>query len=417
MAIPENPPEIGIFATKDKPQASANFAEKACVKNTITKNRKPMSEPIIAPKGLAGVITDETTVSKVMPETNSLTYRGYPVQELSEHCSFEEVAYLLTHDDLPDADQLKAFSGKEKSYRDLSDDLLASIKLYPKNAHPMDTLRTAVSFAGMEDKRVWDDSPETNMDKYISLLAKIPAMIAASYRHAKGLDYIAPNKDLSLSENFFHMCFGKVPAPEVVKAFDVSLILYAEHSFNASTFATRVITSTTSDIYSAVCGGIGALKGPLHGGANEQVMHMLKEVGEPAVAKQWMLDALEQKKKVMGFGHRVYRSGDSRVPTMKKYTEKMAKFTGAEKWLEIANILEETMVSEKNIYPNLDFPAGPAYYMMGFEIDMFTPIFVMSRITGWSAHIMEQQANNKLIRPLSAYVGSPQREVKPMEKA
>jgi 2-methylcitrate synthase len=376
-----------------------------------------MSEHIIAPKGLAGVITDETSISKVMPETNSLTYRGYPVQELCEHCSFEEVAYLLTHDDLPNAAGLKAFSEKEKNHRELSKDLLASVKLYPKNAHPMDTLRTGVSFVGMEDERIWDDSPQTNMDKFISLLAKIPGMIAASYRHAKGLNYIAPDKRLGLSENFFHMCFGKVPAPEVVKAFDVSLILYAEHSFNASTFAARVITSTTSDIYSAVCGGIGALKGPLHGGANEQVMHMLKEVGEPAVAKEWMLDALAQKKKVMGFGHRVYRSGDSRVPTMKKYTEKMAKFTGEEKWLEIANILEHTMVSEKNIYPNLDFPAGPAYYMMGFEIDMFTPIFVMSRITGWSAHIMEQQADNRLIRPLSAYVGSPQREVKRMEKA
>jgi len=373
-----------------------------------------MSDKIIAPKGLAGVITDETSISKVMPETNSLTYRGYPVQDLSEHCSFEEVAYLMTHDDLPNAEQLSDFAGKEKSYRDLSDELLKVIKMFPKEAHPMDTLRTAVSYIGMEDPRIWDDSPKTNMDKFISLLAKIPTAIAAAYRHSKGLDYIAPNGDLSISENFFHMCFGKVPAKEVVKAFDVSLILYAEHSFNASTFTTRVITSTTSDIYSAVVGGIGALKGPLHGGANEQVMHMLKEVGEPSKAKEWMLEALEQKKKVMGFGHRVYRKGDSRVPTMKKYTEKMADFTGEKKWLEIANILEETMVSEKGIHPNLDFPAGPAYYMMGFEIDMFTPIFVMSRVTGWCAHIMEQQANNRIIRPLSEYIGETEKSVKPI---
>jgi 2-methylcitrate synthase len=371
-----------------------------------------MTDKITVPKGLAGVITDDTSISKVMPESNSLTYRGYRVQDLSEKCSFEEVAYLLTHDDLPSPGELKSFSDKEKSYRDISKELLAAISYFPKAAHPMDSLRTGVSFLGMEDKRIWDDSPETSMDKFIGMLARIPTIIAASYRHEKGLEYIAPDKSLGLSENFFHMCFGKVPAPEVVKAFDVSLILYAEHSFNASTFAARVITSTTSDMYSAVVGGIGALKGPLHGGANEQVMHMLKEVGEPALAKQWMLDALAQKKKVMGFGHRVYRNGDSRVPTMKKYTEKMAKFTGAEKWLEIANILEETMVSEKNIYPNLDFPAGPAYYMMGFEIDMFTPIFVMSRITGWSAHIMEQRADNKLIRPLSAYIGSPERDVR-----
>ncbi|MGB6034808.1 MAG: bifunctional 2-methylcitrate synthase/citrate synthase [Cryomorphaceae bacterium] len=373
-----------------------------------------MSDKIIAPKGLAGVITDETSISKVMPEINSLVYRGYKVQDLAEVCSFEEVAYLMTHPDLPNADQLADFAGKEKSYRDLSDDLLKVIKMFPKEAHPMDTLRTAVSFIGMEDPRIWDDSPKTNMDKFISLLAKIPTAIAVAYRHSKGLDFIAPNKELSISENFFHMCFGKVPAKEVVKAFDVSLILYAEHSFNASTFATRVITSTTSDMYSAVVGGIGALKGPLHGGANEQVMHMLKEVGEPSKAKEWMLEALEEKKKVMGFGHRVYRKGDSRVPTMKKYTVKMADFTGEKKWLEIANILEETMVSEKGIHPNLDFPAGPAYYMMGFEIDMFTPIFVMSRITGWCAHIMEQQANNRIIRPLSEYIGETEKSVTPI---
>jgi 2-methylcitrate synthase len=287
-----------------------------------------MSEKIIAPKGLAGVITDDTSISKVMPEINSLVYRGYKVQDLAEHCSFEEVAYLMVNTDLPNADQLAAFTKSERSKRGLSDDLKAVIGYFPKGAHPMDTLRTGVSFLGMEDKRIWDDSPATNMDKFIGLLARIPTIIAASYRHHKGLEYIAPDSNMSMSENFFHMCFGKVPAKEVIKAFDVSLILYAEHSFNASTFATRVITSTTSDMYSAVVGGIGALKGPLHGGANEQVMHMLKEVGEAATAREWMLDALKNKKKVMGFGHRVYRNGDSRVPTMKKYTEKMASFTG-----------------------------------------------------------------------------------------
>lgn len=371
-----------------------------------------MPENIIAPKGLAGVVADDTAISKVMPEINSLVYRGYKVQDLAEKCNFEEVAFLLVNGDLPDQAQLNAFTAVERGEREISADLKAVIERFPKEAHPMDTLRTAVSFVGMEDPRIWDDSRETSIEKYISLLAKIPTIIAASYRHAKGKDFIDPDKNLSISENFFHMCFGKVPAKEVIKAFDVSLILYAEHSFNASTFTTRVITSTTSDMYSAVVGGIGALKGPLHGGANEQVMHMLKEVGEPEKAKQWMLTALEEKRKVMGFGHRVYRKGDSRVPTMKKYTEKMASFTGEEKWLEIANILEDTMVSEKGIHPNLDFPAGPAYYMMGFEIDMFTPIFVMSRVTGWCAHIIEQRADNKIIRPLSGYNGESERGVK-----
>ena len=374
-----------------------------------------MAENIKVAKGLAGVITDETSVSKVMAETNSLTYRGYAVQDLCEKCSWEEVAFLMVNKELPSSNELADFIKKEKEYRNISKDLLDVIHKFPKGSHPMDTLRTGVSYLGMEDDRIWDNSAVVNMDKYIRMLAKIPTIIAATYRHKIGKPFIEPRNDLSFSENFFHMCFGKVPAKEVIKAFDVSLILYAEHSFNASTFATRVITSTTSDIYSAVCGGIGALKGPLHGGANEQVMHMLKEIGEVKNAKDWILDALKNKRKIMGFGHRVYKSGDSRVPTMRKYAEKIASFTGGEKWIQISNILRDKMIKEKNIYPNLDFPAGPAYYMMGFDIEMFTPIFVMSRITGWTAHIMEQTADNKIIRPLSAYTGSPEREVLSIE--
>jgi 2-methylcitrate synthase len=367
-------------------------------------------QPIIY-KGLAGVTVDTTSISKVMPETNSLTYRGYAVQDLCEKKSFEDVAYLLVNDDLPNLGQRSEFIANEKSQRQLSAELLQALKLLPKNADPMDSLRTGISILGCEDPRIWDSSREANMDKYISMLAKIPAIIAASYRHKIGEEFIPADKNMEFSENFFQMCFGKVPAKEVIKAFDVSLILYAEHSFNASTFTARVITSTTSDIYSAVTGAIGALKGPLHGGANEQVMHMLKEVGNKENAEAWMLDALEKKKKIMGFGHRVYRSGDSRVPTMKKYALKTAEFTNNQALMETSAILEETMVREKGIYPNLDFPAGPAYYMMGFEIEMFTPIFVMSRIAGWAAHVLEQNVGNKLIRPLSAYNGVGQREV------
>lgn len=361
--------------------------------------------------GLEGVVMDKTSISKVMAASNSLTYRGYRVQDLCEKCSFEEVAYLLWHDDLPKSSELKSFETKERSLRELPKNVTEALKLVNKNCHPMDFLRTGVSMLGCEDERIWDNTPQTNMDKAISLLAKIPTIIAYSYRLKEGKPLIPPSKDLSISENFFKMYFGEVPAKEVVKAFDVSLILYAEHSFNASTFAARVITSTTSDIYSAVVGGIGALKGPLHGGANEQVMYLLKEVEDPSKAEAWMKKALAEKRKIMGFGHRVYKNGDSRVPTMKKYMTKMADFTGARKWLDISNALEKVMVAEKKIYPNLDFPAGPAYYMMGFEIEMFTPIFVMSRITGWSAHIMEQTANNRLIRPLSEYIGQPEREI------
>lgn len=382
----------------------------------INPDYVPEPDKMNVKKGLEGAVIDTTSVSKVNPHTNSLIYRGYPVQDLAEHCSFEEVAYLMYNGELPTQAQLTEFTKKERGYRDISTTLLNVIKALPQKCHPMDSIRTAVSFLGAEDARIWDASPDTNMDKAIMLLAKIPTMVAADYRFKKGLDFIAPKSDLSFAENFFHMCFGKVPQKEVVKAFDVSLILYAEHSFNASTFTSRVVTSTQSDIYSATVAGIGALKGPLHGGANEQVMHMMMEIADPAQAEQWMLDALAQKKKVMGFGHRVYRSGDSRVPTMKKYAQVMADVTGEQKWMQMYNSLEKVMVDKKKIYPNLDFPAGPAYYMMGFEIDFFTPIFVMARTTGWSAHIMEQTANNRIIRPLSEYVGAEQRNVKPLNE-
>ena len=369
--------------------------------------------------GLAGVYADDTAISKVMPEINSLTYRGYKVQDLATACRFEEVAYLIWNGELPTQNQLDAFNASEKSERGISDDVYKVMRLFNKKAHPMDTLRTAISFLGQEDGDTNDSSPEGLYAKSIRLFAKIPEIVAADFRLRNGKEPIKPTRDLAFSENFFHMCFGEVPAPEVVKCFDISMTLYAEHSFNASTFTARTIASSLSDIYSAVTGAVGSLKGPLHGGANEAVMHMLKEVGSPDTAKEWMLDALATKKKIMGFGHRVYRSGDSRVPTMTDAYEKMVEVIGtdeAKKYWRISRILDETMVAEKGIYPNLDFPAGPAYYLMGFEIPMFTPIFVVSRITGWTAHVMEQLASNKLVRPLSNYTGVAQRDVTPIDK-
>lgn len=372
-------------------------------------------EPTIH-RGLEGVVVDTTRISKVMPEINALVYYGYQVQELAEQCSFEEVAWLVWHGELPNAKQLAEFQAEERSQRDLSADVLAVLRRCPREAHPMDVLRTGVSFLGMEDKEMAKQDAQTNLQRSIGLLAKIPTMVAAFYRLRKGQEVIPPRRDTGFSENFFHMVFGKVPAPEVVKAFDVSLVLYAEHGFNASTFTTRVVVSSLSDIYSGVTAGIASLKGPLHGGANEAVMQMLLEIGEPARAREWMLMALREKRKVMGFGHRVYKKGDSRVPTMKKYARKMAEFTGQTRWLDMADILEATMLEQKGIYPNLDFPSGPAYHMMGFDADMFTPFFVMARITGWTAHIMEQLANNRLIRPLSQYTGPGERRVVPIDK-
>lgn len=380
----------------------------------INPDYVPEPDKVNTKKGLEGSVIDTSAVSKVNADTNSLIYRGYPVQDLAELCTFEEVAYLMYKGDLPTKAELEKFTQLERSYRDISKDNLEILRRLPKKCHPMDSIRTGVSFLGCEDERIWDAKPDTNFDKAVRMLAKIPTMIAADFRFKKGLDFIAPDKNLSISENFFQMCFGKVPQKEIVKAFDVSLILYAEHSFNASTFTSRVVSSTESDIYSATVAGIGALKGPLHGGANEQVMHMMIEIGDPAKAEKWMLDALAAKRKVMGFGHRVYKKGDSRVPTMKKYAMSMAKVINEPKWMQIYETLEKVMVDKKKIYPNLDFPAGPAYYMMGFEIDFFTPIFVMARTTGWSAHIMEQTANNRIIRPLSEYIGAAQRTVKPL---
>ncbi|NLG55094.1 MAG: bifunctional 2-methylcitrate synthase/citrate synthase [Rhodococcus sp.] len=362
-------------------------------------------------KGLAGVVVDTTAVSKVVPETNSLTYRGYAVQDLAEHCSFEEVAFLLWNGELPTPEQLEEFRLQERGFRAVDDTLLSLIKSLPIASHPMDVVRTAISYLGAEDPTAGDNSAAANRVKSLRMMAVLPTIVAADMRRRRGLDPIAPSSDLGYAENFLNMAFGEIPEPALVKAFEVSLVLYAEHSFNASTFAARVVTSTLSDIYSAVTAGIGALKGPLHGGANEAVMHDMLEIAEASNAEAWMKDKLSRKEKVMGFGHRVYKNGDSRVPTMKKAFIDIAERTDGTKWIEMYEILEETMVSATGIKPNLDFPTGPAYYLLGFDIEVFTPIFVMSRITGWTAHIMEQGEANALIRPLSEYVGVPQRSV------
>ncbi len=368
-----------------------------------------MSEEI--KKGLLGIVVDETTISHVVPELSALTYRGYTVQELCDKCDFEEVAYLVLNGELPNKNQLKKFIKQERSERKLSKQILSDIKKMPKNAHPMDVIRTCVSLMALEDKDTKDNSPKANMRKAMKIFAKTPTAVAAYFRSRKGKSIIPPSKNLSFSENFFKMMFNKVPDKEIVRAFDISLILYAEHSFNVSTFTARTITSSLSDLHGAITGAIASLKGPLHGGANEAVMHMMKEIGKPEKAKAWIENALNKKKVVMGFGHRVYRTGDSRVPTMKHYMFKVAKLLKKEKYTRMYEILEKVMLDRKNIHPNVDFPCGPTYYMMGIDIDFYTPIFVMSRITGWSAHIMEQHASNKLIRPLSKYRGAEVREV------
>lgn len=360
-------------------------------------------------KGLAGVVVDTTAISKVVPGTNSLTYRGYAVQDLAANCSFEQVAYLLWHGELPDDQELALFSQRERAARRLNRSQLSLLTKLPETCHPMDVVRTFISSMGADDPDEDDSSPAANYAKALRMFAVLPTIVAADMRRRRGLDPIAPHSHMSYAQNFLHMCFGDVPEQVVVDAFEQSMVLYAEHSFNASTFAARVVTSTQSDIYSAVTAAIGALKGPLHGGANEAVMHDMLEIGTADKAAEWLHGKLDRKDKIMGFGHRVYKSGDSRVPTMKEALKRVAAARDGQKWLDIYDVLEKGMAEANGIKPNLDFPTGPAYHLMGFDIGIFTPIFVMSRITGWTAHVIEQTESNALIRPLSEYVGPPQR--------
>jgi 2-methylcitrate synthase/citrate synthase II len=368
-------------------------------------------------KGLAGVVVDYTAVSKVNPDTNSLLYRGYPVQELAATQSFEAVAWLLWHGDLPTDVQLAQLRATEREYRHLPADVRAAIDLVPRDAHPMDEMRTAASLIGARDLAgsgsVLDasGSVDQNLARSVRLFAGLPSIVAYGQRRRRGLQPLEPRDDLDYAANFLWMTFGEEADDVVVDAFNRSMILYAEHSFNASTFTARVIASTLSDLYSAVVGAIGALKGPLHGGANEAVLHIFDEIGTAENVGPWLDKALAEKRKVMGFGHRVYKRGDSRVPTMKAALDSLVEHFDRPDVAALYDTLESEFVSRKGIYPNLDYPSGPAYNLMGFDTLTFTPLFVAARVTGWTAHIMEQLASNALIRPLSEYNGPDERHI------
>ncbi|CAM3872316.1 bifunctional 2-methylcitrate synthase/citrate synthase [Isoptericola cucumis] len=369
-------------------------------------------------KGLAGVVADVTAISKVDPETNSLLYRGYPVQDLAATQPFEAVAWLLWHDDLPTAAELADLRATERAHRALADDVRAAIDLLPTSAHPMDEVRTAVSVIGAREVAgltALDAAagPEETVARSVRLFAALPAVVAYGQRRRRGLELVEPRDDLDFSANFLWMTFGTEPEPVVADAFNRSMILYAEHSFNASTFTARVITSTLADVHSAVVGAVAALKGPLHGGANEAVMDTLAEIGSADRVAAWLDDALAAKRKIMGFGHRVYKHGDSRVPTMKAALDTLVAHYDRPDLGDLYAALEAEFVERKGIYPNLDYPSGPAYHLMGFDTPTFTPLFVAARVTGWTAHVAEQQAANSLIRPLSEYVGPARREVPP----
>ncbi len=364
--------------------------------------------------GLAGVVEDTTAISRVNPDTNSLIYRGYPAPELAASRSFLDVAYLIWHGELPTADQSAAFAETERGSREIPGTLSDLLLALPVTCHPMDALRTAVSWLGAADPAEADGSPESNLRKSLRLLAALPTVVALDHRRRHDLSPIGPDSSLTYAQNFFRRCFGTVPDEKLARSFEVSMILYAEHGFNASTFTARVITSTLSDLHSAVTGAIGALRGPLHGGANEAALATLQEIGPAANVDAWLDRALTEGRKIMGFGHRVYRHGDSRVPTMQAELEALAERTTdpqAAELLGTYRALADAMLKRKNIFPNVDYPSGLAYHLMGFDATAFTPMFVMARVVGWTAHIAEQLEHNKIIRPLSKYVGPAQREV------
>jgi len=362
-------------------------------------------------KGLAGVVVDTTAISKVNPETNSLLYRGYPVQELAASCSVEQVAWLLWHGELPTDEELTAFEADERTQRALPPELKTVIDGLPTSAHPMDVVRTAVSVIGALDPDAEVSSRESNLAKSVRLFAMLPAVVAYDQRRRHGEELVPPRDDLDYARNFLWMTFGEEPDDVEADVFRISMVLYAEHSFNASTFTARVVTSTLADLYSAVTAAVGALKGPLHGGANEAVMHIFDEIGSPDAVDEWLDTALAQKRKIMGFGHRVYKNGDSRVPTMKAALDWLVAKREAHGVAELYERLETAMLERKNIRPNLDYPSGPAYALLGFDTWTFTPLFVAARVVGWTAHVMEQLESNALIRPLSEYVGPDERHV------
>ena len=365
----------------------------------MTTETKPAYSP-----GLAGVIAGETKICWVDPNAG-LAYRGYDIHEMAEKASFEEVAYLLINGDLPSSGELAKFTKAIAAERALPEPVLDALRLLPKNTHPMDMLRTGVSMLAPFDHELNDHSHEANVRKAIRLIAKVSTLITDGYRIQHGEDPLPERDDLTLAGNFFYKLNGNVPQNWQIRMMDTIFILYADHEYNASTFAARVTASTLADMYAAVTSACATLKGPLHGGANEESMRMLDDITTADRAEKWMMDALAQKKKIMGFGHRVYKTGDSRVPIMREIGRDLGKRVHKEQWIPICENLEKTMEREKGLCANVDLYAAPVFTMFGFDPALNTPIFAASRIAGWCAHVIEQHDNNRLIRPRSLYTG------------
>jgi len=361
--------------------------------------------------GLAGVIAGESAICWVDPNAG-LLYRGYDVHELAEQASFEEVTWLLLHGEMPTPEQLGKFTRQLAAERSLPPPVLEMLRLLPANTHPMDMLRTGVSMLAAFDPDLNDHSHEANLRKAIRLVAKVGTLVADGWRINQRQEPVASNESYTHAGNFLYALTGDAAEGAEIENFDTVLVLYADHEFNASTFSARVTASTLSDMYSAVTTAIGTLKGPLHGGANEEALHVLKKIGSPEHVEAWVHEQLARKEKIMGFGHRVYRTGDSRVPAMRQLARQLGERTGETFWVPICEKLEETMAHEKNLCANVDLYAAVVLRLMGFPASLNPAIFALSRVAGWCAHIIEQHDHNRLIRPRSLYTGPPQRKMK-----
>jgi citrate synthase len=360
--------------------------------------------PLYRP-GLEGIVAGKSAICKVRADIDKLIYRGYDTSELAEKACFEETAHLLLVGHLPNREELERFIGEIHAAREIEPEIVATIRDLPEDMHPMDVLRTGVSACAGWDPEVRDNSTEANIRKAIRLMAKIPTILGTRQAYLEDREASDPDPRLSHAANLLLLLTGCEPDEEEAALMNASLTLYAEHGFNASTFTARVCASTLSDLHSAIAGAIGTLKGPLHGGANEAAMEMLEEIGDPAQAEEWVMRALSEKKKIMGFGHRVYRTCDSRAVTLKKLGWELARKKGETGFAEVAEVVETVMRREKNLFPNVDFPCAWVYKMLGLPVDTYTPIFAAARITGWAAHVIEQHANNRLIRPSEEYTG------------
>ncbi|MCH7944882.1 MAG: citrate synthase [Armatimonadetes bacterium] len=364
--------------------------------------------------GLQGVIAGITKISKIVSDTSTLTYRGVNVHDLAEKGSFEETAYLLVVGHLPNAQELADFKADLARERAVPSQIIDALRLTPKGMHPMDKLKVAYSLLAGFDPDYENDDHDANVRKAVRIMAAAPTIVTAAYRIGQGKEPVSPDPDLDTAANFLYMLHGEKADDYTTSVMDASLTLYADHTYNASTFACRVTVATLSDLYSGIVTGIGTLKGPLHGGANEKAMGMLQEIGSVENAEPWLRDALATKKKIMGFGHREYKKGDSRVPIMSKFAKEIGQRKGNTKWGDIADVLERIMLDEKGIHPNVDFPAAYAYFLLGIPIPLYTPIFVIARVSGWSAHAIEQLDNNRLIRPTCIYEGPEDVEFVPL---